>query len=148
MHFVVAGQVQVLLANHGQIVGALDFEHAVAGPLAVLPAPHLPGEFAEVDFRVKIGGEILAMGPGIDVEDVDRVDLIEILLLGECGPSIHDAWVETDAEDRGDATLLAFGQVLPLVVAVPRWRFADLARLFVDGGVQISGPRLDAGTQH
>jgi hypothetical protein len=38
--------------------------------------------------------------------------------------------------------------VFPLVVAVPRRGLADLARLFVDGGVQVGDTGIDAGTQH
>nr|GFC89778.1 hypothetical protein [Tanacetum cinerariifolium] len=108
VHFIVAGQVQVLRADHRQVVGALDLEHAVAGPLAVLPAPDLPGELAKVDFRVEVGGEILAVGTGIDVENVDRINAVEMVLLRERGIGIDHARVETDAKDRGDVLLLAF----------------------------------------
>src|SRR3990167_1022843 len=148
MHFVMPGQVQILLADHWQVVGAFDFKHCVAGPLAVLPAPDLPGAFTEIDFRVEIGGEVLAVGTGVDVEDVDRLDAVEVLLLRQCGIGIDYARVETDAEDGGHALILAFGQVLPLVVTVPRRCFADLARLFVDGGVEVGGAGIDAGAQH
>ena len=143
-----AGQVQVLHAHHRQIVGAFDFEHAVAGPLTVLPAVDRAGEFAEIDFRVEIGGEVLAVRTGVDVEDVDRLDLVEVLLLRQSGIGVDYARVEADAEDGGHALVLAFGQVLPLVVAIPRRGFTDLARIFVDGGVQIGDAGVDTGTQH
>ncbi len=148
VNFIVAGQVQVLRTYHRQVVGTLDFEHGVAGPLAVLPAPHLPGELAEVDFRVEVGGEVLAMRTGIDVEDVDRVNAVEILLLRQLGVAVHHTRVETDAENGGNVLCLALFEVFPLVVAVPRRGLADLARLFVDGGVQIGDTGIDAGTQH
>src|SRR5690606_6576350 len=61
---------------------------------------------------------------------------------------IDHARVEAHAQDGGDALLVAFVQVLPLVVAVPGRRFADLFGHFVDGGVQISGASVHAGAQH
>ena len=148
MHFVMPGQVQILFADYRQVVGAFDFKHAVAGPLAVLPAPDLASEFTEIDFRIEIGGEVLAVRTGVDVEDVDRLDAVEVLLLRQCSVGIDHAWIETDAEDGSHAFFLAFGQVLPLVVTVPRRRFANLARLFVDSGVEVGGAGLDAGAQH
>ncbi|MNH01098.1 hypothetical protein D3C79_603080 [compost metagenome] len=148
VNFVVAGQVQVLRAYHWQVVGTLDLEHGVAGPLAVLPAPHLPGELAEVDFRVEVGGEVLAMRTGIDVENVDRINAVEILLLRQLGVAVHHTRVETDAENGGNVLFLALFEVFPLVVAVPGRRLADLARFFVNGGVQVGDTGIDAGTQH
>ena len=143
-----AGQVEALFADHGQVVGAFDLEHPVGRPLAVLPAVDLTGEFAEVDFRVEIGGEVLAVGTGVDVEDVDRLDLVEVLLLRQRGIRIDHTRIEADTEDGGHALLLALGQVFPFVVAIPRRGFADLARLFVDGGIQIRGAGIHAGAQH
>ena len=143
-----AGQVQVLRTDHRQVVGAFDFEHGVAGPLAVLPAPHLSGEFAEVDFRVEIGGEIFAMGAGIDVENVDRINAVEMLLLRQRCISVDHTRVEAHAKDGRDVLLFALFQVVPFVVAVPRRGLADLARLFVDGGVEVRHAGVDAGTQY
>ncbi len=88
------------------------------------------------------------MGTGVDVEDVDRLDLVEVFLLRQGSVSVDHARVETDAEDGGDALFLALGQVFPLVVAIPRRRFADLARLFVDRGIEIRSAGVDAGAQH
>ena len=48
---------------------------------------------------VEIGGEVLAVGTGVDVEDVDRLDAVEVLLLRQCGVGIDHARIETDAED-------------------------------------------------
>ncbi|MNX99076.1 hypothetical protein D3C86_1315080 [compost metagenome] len=143
-----AGQVQVLRPYHRQVVGAFDFEHGVAGPLAVLPAPHLPGKFAEVDFRVEIGSEVLAMGTGIDVENVDRINAVEILLLRQRRIGVDHTRVEAHAEDGGDVLLFALFEVVPLVVAIPGRRLADFARFFVNGGVQVGHAGIDAGTQH
>src|SRR5690606_38049445 len=115
---------------------------------AVLPAPDRTGEFAEVDFRVEVGGEVLAVGAGIDVEDVDRLDLVEVLLLRQGGIGVDHARVEAGTEDGGHVLFLAFGQVLPLVVAIPRRSFTDLVRIFVDCGVQVGNTGIDAGAQH
>ena len=100
------------------------------------------------DLRVEVGGEVLAVGTGIDVENIDRVDLIEMLLGRQRRPGVDHARIEAHAENGGDALLLAFGQVLPLVVAVPRRGLADFPRFFVDGGIEIRRTGIHAGAQH
>ncbi|MNT22932.1 hypothetical protein D3C72_1583340 [compost metagenome] len=62
--------------------------------------------------------------------------------------SVDHTWVEAYAENGGNVLLLAFLEVFPLVVAVPGRGFADFARFFVNGGVQIGHAGIDAGTQH
>ena len=114
----------------------------------LLPGIDNAGEFAEVDFRVEIGGEIFAVAAGIDIDDVDIGDLVEIFVLGQLGIGIDDARIEARAEDGGDALFLAFGGALPFVIAVPWRRFADLVRLFVDRRVDIGDAGIHAGAQH
>ena len=68
-----AGHVGLLLADDGEIPDAADLEHRVLGPVAVLPGVDGAGEFAEIDLGVEIGREVLAVGAGVDVDDVDAV---------------------------------------------------------------------------
>ena len=62
-------------------------------PLPVDPGPDLL-ELPEVDFRVEIGGEILPVAPGVHVHDVDRVDLVEMVLDRIGAPRVDHARVE------------------------------------------------------
>ena len=88
------------------------------------------------------------MRAGIDVENVDRINAVEILLLRKFCVAVDHTRVKADPENGGNVLLLALFEVFPLVVAVPRRGLADLARLFVDGGVQVGDTGIDAGTQH
>ena len=142
------GHVAGLRADNRQIVGTLDLEHLVAGPLAVLPGPHLPGELAEVDFRVKVGREVLAVATGIDIDDVDFLDAIEVLVDCNCGVGVDHTRVKAHTQDSGNALLGAQFLALPLVVGVPRRGFTDLVRLFVNGGIQVGRTGFDAGLQY
>ncbi|MND79540.1 hypothetical protein D3C80_712850 [compost metagenome] len=85
------------------------------------------------------------MAAGIDVYDIDVGDGVEIFVLGQTRIGVDDARIKTGAEDGGDALFRAFGGTLPFVVTVPRRRFADLVRLFVDGGVDIGDAGIHAG---
>ena len=141
------GHVTGALTNDRQIIGTLDLEHLVLHPLAVLPAPHPTGKLTEVDFRVEVGGEVVTMVAGVDIDDVDITDAVKVLH-AHCRIGIHYARIEADPEDRGDLVLVAQLAAFPLVVGVPRRRLADLVRIFMDGGVEVGGAGLDTGLQH
>src|SRR5690606_11611693 len=92
-----------------------------------------------------VGGKILAVAAGVDVDDVDRLHRIEILVDGELRIGVDDAGVEAGTEDRGDTRLPAFVPALPLVVRIPGRPLADLERVFVDGRIQIGGTGRNTG---
>ncbi len=140
-------EVDRLLADHRERERALDRVGRKLLPLAVDPCPHLD-ELAEVDLRVEVGREVAAVAAGVDVEDVDRVDRVEVLLDGEGGVGIDDTGVEAGAEHGGDALLGAEVLLLPLVVGVPRRVLADLVGVLVDRGVDVGRTGLDARIEH
>ncbi len=140
-------EVDRLLADHRERERPLDRVGRELLPLTVDPSPDLD-ELAEVDLRVEVGGEVAAVTAGVDVEDVDRVDRVEVLLDGERGVGIDDTGVEAGAEHRGDALLGAEVLLSPLVVGVPRRVFADLVRVLVDRGVDVGRAGLEAGVEH
>src|SRR6266487_2451971 len=79
MKFVVTGEINRLLAHHGKFESPLLGMNRFADPPAVDPCPHLL-KLPEIDFRVEVCGEILAMAYGIDIQNIDRIDLVKILL--------------------------------------------------------------------
>ncbi|MNZ58366.1 hypothetical protein D3C78_763720 [compost metagenome] len=88
------------------------------------------------------------MAAGIDIDDIDRGDLVEIVILGETRIGVHHTRVEADAENGGNALFLALFRALPLVVSVPRRRFANLGRILVDRRIHIGNTRVHAGTKN
>ena len=116
-------------------------------PLPVDPGPDLD-ELAEVDLRVEVGGEILAVAAGVDIQDVDGVDLVEVAFDRQGAVGVDHARIEPHAEDGGQALLGAAVLALPLVVGVPGRLFADLVRILVDGGVHVDRAGLQAGFEH
>src|SRR5690606_41613494 len=95
-----SGHVAGLLTDDRQVIRALDLEHLVAGPLTVLPGPDLTGEFAEVDLGIEVGREIVPVATGVDIDDVDIADAVEILIHGDSRVSIDHARVEADKIGR------------------------------------------------
>ena len=109
--------------------------------LAILEMPALGGDLADVDFRVEIGGKRLAVVATVDVDDVERVDFIEMVFQRPSGENVGHAGVETGAEERGESGFLEFFLILPL----PRiLEFCDIQRLVV-GGVHVVAARQQAG---
>ena len=102
MQLVMAVQVDRLLSDDREIVDALDGVGGILLPLPVDPGPDFD-EFAEVDLRVEVRRKILAVTAGVDIHDVDRVDLVEVALDGQGAVGIDHARVESGAEDGGHA---------------------------------------------
>src|SRR5690606_41249347 len=90
-------------------------------------------EFPEVDFGIEVGGEIAAVAARVHVDDVDRFDFVEVRVHGVAPVSVDDAGIEAGTQDGGDACCTAGIATLPLVVLVPRRRFAHFGGIFVDG---------------
>ena len=145
---VVARQIGGVFAHHRQIIGALDLEHLVRGPLALLPTPYRAGELPEIDLRVEIGGKIAAVAAGVDIDDVDAVNPVEIGIGGQRGIGIDHTGVEAGAQNGGHALALAILAALPLVIAVPGRRLADFFRILVNGSVDIGHAHFDTGAEH
>ena len=95
--------------------------------------------FPDVDFRVEVGGESLAMVAAIDVNDVQRMDFVKMMLESPCREYIGDAGVKAgtqQGEKPGVAELL-------LVRPLPGVFEFGYVTGFIVGGIQV----VDAGFQ-
>ena len=90
----------------------------------------------------------MPMATGVDIDDVDIADAVEILVHRNGRIGVDHTRIEADAENGSHVIRFAQLATLPLVVGIPRRGLADFLRIFMDRGVQIGGPRLDAGLQH
>ena len=131
--------------------------------MAVLPVGAGRRDLAEVDLRVEVRGEGIAVVAAVAVEDVDGVDLVKIVLLGIGDEHGRDARVKAGAEQArqtGLAEALVIGP-LPRIVKVGGEAqllaalFVDLAPCGIVGvlrlvvrGVDIVHAALEAGLHH
>ena len=113
-------------------------------PAAVDPGPDF-FKLAEVDFRIEVGGEIFAMATGIDIQDVNRIQFVEIIFLGQSAPGVDYSRVKPDTENGGDFFRLELIFAFPLIVVVPGWIFANFIRLFMDRGIHVNRAGFQAG---
>jgi hypothetical protein len=125
-----AGEVE----HHGLAHG-LDLH-----PLALLPVLPLLRDLPDVDLRVEVGGERVAVVAAVAVEDVHRVDLVEQVLLGVGAVDVGHARVEARAQQRHEARLLEALLVGPLPAVL---ELGLVGRLVV-GGVEIRHAGLEA----
>ena len=101
------------------------------------PVRALRGDLADVDLGVEVGGEGIAVVAAVAVQDVERVDLVEVVLLRIRREHLGDAGVEAAAEYRGESRLLEPLAVRPL----PRVLEVRLFRRLVVGGVEVADAR-------
>ena len=117
------GAGEALVLRHG---GGFD-------KIAIFKVATRRGDLADVDFRIEIGGKSMAVIAAIDVDDIERVDFIEVMLESPCGENIGDAGIEAGAEQGGESGLGEFFLVCPL----PRvFELGDIGG-FVVGGIEI-----------
>ena len=124
------------IIDHGRNRQRVDID-----PLAILPVFAALRDFAQVNFRVEVGSEGLAVVAVIAVDDVDFADLVEQLFLGVGAVDVRLAGIEAAAQDRHDAL---FGE---LVVIGPLPLVSELgfvARLVV-GGIHVMHAGFQAG---
>ena len=108
---------------------------------AALPVAAFGGDFANVDFRVEIGGKGAAVVATVHVDDVERMDFIEMVLQCPCCENIGDAGVEAGAEQGGEARLLETLLIGPLPAV---FKFGHIFGLVV-GGVEVVNTRSQTG---
>ena len=80
--FFVVQQIHVLLADLIEIVFAFDFHRFCFDPFAVFPIASVCRNFADVDLRIEVGCERITMIAAVAVQDIDRMDFIEMMFLG------------------------------------------------------------------
>ena len=99
------------------------------------------GDFANIDFRIKIGGELVAVVAGVSVHDVNRLDGIEQMLLGVGAEDIRYTRVEARAQQGHQASLLEALAVGPL----PGVFELSQVRRFVVCGIDVVNAGVEAG---
>jgi hypothetical protein len=97
-------------------------------PFPVNPRPDF-FEFPEIDFRVKVGGKIFPVAAGVDVQNVNGVDGVEMMFHRQRAPRVHNARVKPDAQNGVNAFFLASVPPFPFVVGIP---WADPRTLWPD----------------
>ena len=134
LDLLVMEQVHVLFAHLIEVVLPLDAHGRDLDPVAVLPVAAGGRDLAQVDFRVEVGGEGVAVVAAVAVEDVDGVDGVELVLLGVGAVSLGHTRIEAAAQQRGQAGFLKLFGIgpLPAVIEVGR-ETGLLAALLVDG---------------
>ena len=110
-------------------------------PLSVLEIATLLSDLADVDLGIEVGGEGLVMVAGITVDNVERVELVKVVLGGVGRENTRHAGVEAAAEDGGQAGLAEAVLVGPLPTV---FVFGFVERLIV-GRVEVADAVLEAG---
>ena len=160
LQLLVMEEVHVFLANLVEVVHTLDRHRRGLHPptlverLLVLhgdfrlvrrrighPVAAFRGHLADVDLGIEVGGEGIAVVAAVAVKDVERVDLVEVVLLGVGGEHLRHAGVEPAAEDGRKAGLLE-----PLAVGpLPGILEVRLLGRLVVRRVEIAHPCGEAG---
>jgi len=134
-------QVHILGADSLEVEGDLVRHGGGFHPLPVLPVARRRGHFADVDFRVEVGGEVLAVIAAVAIEDVELADGLQLVLLEPHGEDRGDARIEAAAQQRHQAGVLVTVVIgpLPLVFEL------RLVLGLVIGGVEVIDARFKAG---
>ena len=114
LDFLMMQEVHILRADLIEVVHALDFHRLRIDPLAVLPIAALGRDLADIDLRVEIRGERIAVVAAVAVEDVDIIDFVKLMLQRISRENARHARIEARAEKRRDARVLEAVAVRPL----------------------------------
>ena len=90
-------QVHIFFADLVKVVNPFDFHGFGFYPMAIFPIAAIGADFADVDFRIKIGGEGIAMVAAIAVLNIYVMDFIKVMLLGISGKNTGHTWVKAAA---------------------------------------------------
>ncbi len=82
LEFLVIEQVALARTDVGVGEGAVYLEILCLDPFPFLPVFPFLGDFADIDFRIEIGGEGFAVVAGVAVHDVEVTHLGEMVLGG------------------------------------------------------------------
>lgn len=108
---------------------------------AVFPVAAGGSHFPDVDFRVEVGGEGLAVIAAVDVNDVQRMDFVKVVLERPCREDVGDAGVKAGAQQGKESGLAEFVLVRPLPGV---FEFGYVPG-FIVGGVQVVNAGFQAG---
>lgn len=141
-HFFMVHAVDFIGAHFLRAVEALVHAHGGRFPEgSVFPVAAGGRHFADVDFRVEIGGEGFAVVASVDVDDVQRVDLIKMVFERPGREDVGHARIKSGAEQGEEPGLAEFVLIGPLPGV---FELGDVPGLVI-GGVQIVDARFQAG---
>ncbi|CDE87889.1 unknown [Prevotella sp. CAG:891] len=92
----------------------VNFERFSFNPLTVFPIQTLLGNFANIDFRVKVRSKSLVVITGIAVYDVEILNLVEVMLGSISCKNARHTRVKTTTQDSCQASLFKAIFVSPL----------------------------------
>ena len=132
---------ELLVIHHVHVLGAdrLEVEFDLLAhcrgldELAVFPVARRRGDFADVDFRIEIGGEGLPVIAAVAIEDVELADRLELVLLQPHGEHAGNARIETRTQQRHQPGILEAVVIGPLPLV---FELGLVLRLVI-GGVEV-----------
>ena len=134
LNLLVVEQVHILAAHLVEVVFPLDAHRGDFHPVSVLPIASGSGNLPQIDLRVEVGGEGVAVVAAVAVQNVYGVNGIELMLLGIGAVGLGHAGIEAAAQQRRQTRFLEFLPVGPLPTVVEVGGEACLlAPLFING---------------
>ena len=111
----------------------MDFQRTGSYPLAVFIITSVLGNFADIDFRIEVGGECFMMISGIAVYDVQILYFVKMMFGGVCSIDAANSRVENATEDGGQSGILEEFLIGPLPTL---FKVGNIFWLII-GGIQI-----------
>ena len=133
--FFVVQQVHVLFAHLIEIVFPFDFHGFGFHPFAVFDVAALCRNLPDVDFRIEVGSERIAVVTAVAVQNVDIIDFVKVVLLGIGAEYASYAGIKAAAQQSRDASLFETFPIRPLPLV---FKLCRIFRLVVCG-VHIIG---------
>ncbi len=110
-------------------------------PFAIIVVPTFLSDFADVDFRIEIGGKSLVMVTRIAVHNVKVVNFVKMVFGRISGINAADPRVETAAQNGGESRFFEFILIGPLPAV---FKVSHIFRLII-GGVEVVDSTLQTG---
>src|SRR5690606_24535305 len=131
-------------ANDWQVIGTFEFKHLIRLPLTVLPRINRTSELTEINLRVKVGGKILTVAASVDIDNIDirhRACIHHVIAKTRIG--IDHTRIKSSTQNCRDVLVGTALFTLPFIVVIPWRRLTNLARILMNGGINISRARFN-----
>ena len=106
LNFLMVEQIHVLVSHLVEVIRPLDAHRGNFYPASVLPVTAGGGNFPQIDLRIKVGGESVAMVAAVAVQNINGVNGIKFMLLGVGAVRLGHTRVEAAAQQGGQPRLL------------------------------------------
>ena len=139
--FFMMQKVHIFFADLRKIIDSFDFHRFCLYPIAIFPVAAFSSNFADIDFRIEVSGERIAMVAGIGIEDVNVINFIEIVFLCIGRENSCYARVKATAQKRGNTGFFKTLAIIPLPLV---FKLSCIKR-FVVCSINIRRLRSQAG---